>query len=68
MVDLQRHEKFYELFKQNGWNGLLNVHGTPVNLPDFVKQCPNWNTDVDAAVLDTMGFKWDDNKEFIIDR
>jgi len=35
MVDLQRHEKFYDLFKQNGWNGLLNVHGTPVNLPVF---------------------------------
>lgn len=75
MVDLQRHEKFYELFKQNGWNGLLNVHGTPVNLPDFVKQCPNWNTDVDniqnivnfntfVETYATLFARWASNQKF----
>lgn len=33
---------------------------------ETIDQHPLWNTDVDAAVLDTMGLKWDDNKEFII--
>lgn len=33
---------------------------------ETIDQHPLWNTDVDAAVLDTMGLKWDDNKEKII--
>lgn len=33
---------------------------------ETIDQHTLWNTDVDAAVLDTMGLKWDDNKEFII--
>ena len=31
-----------------------------------IDQHPLWNDDVDAAVLDTMGLKWDSNKEKII--
>lgn len=31
-----------------------------------IDQHPLWNNDVDAAVLDTMGLKWDSNKEKII--
>lgn len=48
MFSKDRHFKFYELFKQNGWNGLLNVNGSPVCLSDFVKQYQSsWNTDID---------------------
>lgn len=33
---------------------------------ETIDQHPLWSTDVDAAVLDTMGLKWDSNKEKII--
>lgn len=35
---------------------------------ETIDQHPLWNTDVDAAVLDTMGLKWDDDKTKIIDK
>lgn len=35
---------------------------------ETIDQHPLWNTDVDAAVLDTMGLKWNDDKTKIIDK
>lgn len=45
MVTKERHKKFYDLFQENKWNGLLN-HGE-ICLSDFVKQDVNWNKDID---------------------
>lgn len=45
MVNSQRHLKFEDLFKQNGWNGLLNR--VNICLPDFVNQDPTWDKVVD---------------------
>ena len=47
MVNKERHLNFYNLFKQNGWNGLLNVKGSPVSLIDFVNQSLTWKNDID---------------------
>lgn len=46
MVNKERHIKFYELFKKNGWNGLLNVNNGAMTLIDFVKQDNNWDNTV----------------------
>jgi len=35
---------------------------------ETIDQHPLWNTDVDAAVLDAMGLKWNDDKTKIIDK
>ena len=35
---------------------------------DTIDQHPLWNIDVDEAVLDTMGLKWNDDKTKIIDK
>ena len=35
---------------------------------ETIDQHPSWNTDVDAAVLDTMGLKWNDDKTKIIEK
>lgn len=45
MVNKQRHLKFEDLFKQNGWNGLMNRDD--ICLPDFVNQDPTWDNAVD---------------------
>ena len=45
MVDKDRHLKFEDLFKQNGWNGLMNRDD--ICLPDFVNQDPTWDNVVD---------------------
>lgn len=47
MVNKERHIKFYDLFKQNGWNGLLNINGGAITLSDFVKQDISWDNDID---------------------
>jgi hypothetical protein len=47
-----------------------NASGVSYCIPQIdwetIDQHPLWSTDVDAAVLDTMGLKWDSNKEKII--
>lgn len=35
---------------------------------ETIDQHPLWNTDVDAAVLDVMGLKWNEDKTVIIDK
>lgn len=50
MVNKERHINFYNLFKENGWNGLLN-HGE-ICLSDFTKQDPDWNSTIDN--IDTL--------------
>lgn len=35
---------------------------------ETIDQHPLWNTDVDAAVLDVMGLKWNEDKTIIIDK
>ena len=35
---------------------------------ETIDQHPLWNTDVDVAVLDTMGLKWNDDKTKIIEK
>lgn len=45
---------------------------TAIALPqidwELIDQHPLWNTDVDAAVLDVMGLKWNADKTVIIDK
>lgn len=35
---------------------------------ETIDQHPLWNTDIDSAVLDTMGLKWNDDKTKIIEK
>lgn len=35
---------------------------------ETIDQHPLWNTDVDAAILDVMGLKWNEDKTVIIDK
>ena len=35
---------------------------------ETIDQHPLWNTDVDAAVLDVMGLKWNEDKTVIVDK
>lgn len=51
---------------------ITNANGTGFFIPQIdwktIDQHPLWNTDVDAAVLDAMGLKWNEDKTVIIDK
>lgn len=51
---------------------ITNANGTGFFIPQIdwetIDQHPLWNTDVDAAVLDVMGLKWNEDKTVIIDK